>query len=303
MKVLITGASGLIGTELVKSYLTKRVGVNFLTTNKSKINQIQGAKGFYWNPSNNFIDLNCFDDVDSIIHLSGATISKLWTSSYKKKIFSSRVDSTKLLYNSIKKLMNSHKVKNIVSASAIGIYPSDDNEVQTETTATSQESFMQNVVLSWERELTAFESLKIKVAKLRLGLVLTKKGGVLGPLKIAAKFGLSSAFGTGKQGQSWIHIQDTVRMFIEAVEKKWEGNFNAVSPNPVTQTKFISALAKAIKRPFLLPPIPKFFIKLIIGEMSHLILDSHWVSSEKVNNKGFKFDYPEVNKALESLLN
>ena len=139
--------------------------------------------------------------------------------SYKKKIFSSRVDSTKLLYNSIKKLMNSHKVKNIVSASAIGIYPSDDKEVQTETTATSQESFMQNVVLSWERELTAFESLKIKVAKLRLGLVLTKKGGVLGPLKIAAKFGLSSAFGTGKQGQSWIHIQDTVRMFIEAVEK------------------------------------------------------------------------------------
>ena len=134
-------------------------------------------KDFYWNPSNNFIDLNCFDDVDSIIHLSGATISKLWTSSYKKKIFSSRVDSTKLLYNSIKKLMNSHKVKNIVSASAIGIYPSDNNEVQTETTATSQESFMQNVVLSWEREVTAFESLKIKVAKLRLGLVLTKKRG------------------------------------------------------------------------------------------------------------------------------
>ena len=138
MKVLITGATGLIGTELVKSYLTQRVGVNFLTTNKSKINQIQGANGFYWSPSSNLIDLNCFDDVVSIIHLSGASISKLWTPSYKKKILSSRVDSTKLLYNSLEKLKNSHKVKNIVSASAIGIYPSDNDEVQTETTATSQ---------------------------------------------------------------------------------------------------------------------------------------------------------------------
>jgi len=301
MKVLITGASGLIGTELVKSYLTQRIGINFLTTNKSKINQIQGAKGFYWNPSNNFIDLDCFDDVDSIIHLSGATISKLWTSSYKKKILSSRIDSTKLLYRSLKKLRNSHKVKNIVSASAIGIYPSDNHEIQTETSTTSQESFMGKVVLLWEKELIAFGSLNIKVAKLRLGLVLTKKGGVLGPLKIPALFGLSSAFGTGEQGQSWIHIDDTVRMFIEAVEKKWEGNFNAVSPNPVTQTKFISALTKAMKKPFVLPPIPKFLIKLMAGEMSHLILDSHWVSSQKVQNKGFKFDYPEVNKALESI--
>ena len=301
MKVLITGASGLIGTELVKNYLMSRVNVNFLTTNKSKINQIQGAKGFFWNPSANFIDLNCFIDVDSIIHLSGASISKLWTTSYKKKILSSRIDSTKLLYNSLKKLKNSHKVKNIVSASAIGIYPSDNHAVQTETTVTSQESFMQKVVLSWEKELIAFESLKIKSAKLRLGLVLTKKGGVLGPLKIPAFFGLSTAFGDGQQGQSWIHIDDTVRMFTEAVEKKWEGNFNAVSPNPVTQTKLIRALNKAMKRPFVLPPIPKFLIKLIVGEMSHLILDSHWVSSEKVQNKGFKFYYPKINKAIESI--
>ena len=87
----------------------------------------------------------------------------------------------------------------------------------------------------------------------------------------------------------------------EAVEKKWEGDFNAVSPNPVTQTKLISALTKAMKRPFVFPPIPKFFIKLIVGEMSHLILDSHWVSSKKVQNKGFKFDYPNINKALESI--
>ncbi len=301
MKVLITGASGLIGTELVKNYLIRGVSVNFLTTNKSKINLIQGAKGFYWNPSTNFIDLSCFNDVDSIIHLSGASISKLWTSSYKKKILSSRIDSTKLLYNSLKKLRNSHKIKNIVSASAIGIYPSDNHKVQTETTVTSQDSFMQKVVLLWEKEMIAFESLKIKVAKLRLGLVLTKKGGVLGPLKIPALFGFSSAFGNGQQGQSWIHIDDTVRMFIEAIEKKWEGNFNAVSPNPVTQTKFISAITKAMKRPFVLPPIPKFLIKLIVGEMSHLILDSHWVSSEKVQNKGFKFDYPQINKALESI--
>ena len=301
MKVLITGATGLIGTELVKNYLTRRVIVNFLTTNKSKVNQIQGAKGFYWNPSTNNIDLSCFNDVDSIIHLSGASISKLWTSSYKKKILSSRIDSTKLLYKSLKKLRNYHKVKNIVSASAIGIYPSDNHEFQTETTVTSKESCMEEVVLSWEKELIAFESLKIKVAKLRLGLVLTKKGGVLGALKIPALFGLSTAFGNGQQGQSWIHIEDTVKMFIEAIEKKWEGNFNAVSPNPVTQTKFISALTKVMKRPFVLPPIPKYLIKLIVGEMSHLILDSHWVSSEKVQNKGFKFDYPEINKALESL--
>lgn len=301
MKVLISGATGLVGTELVKKYLNQGVNVNFLTTKKAKINQFQGAKGFYWDISNNDIDLNCFEEVNSIIHLSGASISKPWTSSYKKKILSSRIDTTLLLYNSIKKLGTSHKIKNIVSASAIGVYPSDD-KIQTENTITSPKSFMEQVVLLWEKELMAFESLKIKVAKLRLGLVLTKKGGVLGPLKILAKFGLSAAFGSGSQGQSWIHIDDTVRMFIEATKNKWEGNFNAVSPNPVTQTDFINAIAKGMNRPFFLPPIPKFLVRLAVGEMSNLVLDSHWISSEKVTRKGFEFIYLDINNALESLL-
>ena len=125
MKILVTGATGLIGGSLVKTALSQGIKIHFLTTRKSKINSLNNAQGFHWNPTNGDLDYDCFLGVDIIIHLAGASISKLWTSSYRKLIFTSRVDSTKLLFSGLKKLGSKHKIKQIISASATGIYPSD----------------------------------------------------------------------------------------------------------------------------------------------------------------------------------
>ncbi|MDA9811179.1 TIGR01777 family oxidoreductase [Flavobacteriaceae bacterium] len=301
MKLLITGATGLVGKELVQRTLSQGVGVHFLTTRQSKINSIEGAKGFYWNPSLQEIDMDCFKGVDTIIHLAGATISKRWTSAYKKTIKQSRVETTQLLLKGVQDLSGDNTVTQLVSASAIGIYSSDFDVTVDEETQVSPQSFMEEVVIEWEKQCNKFSSLGVKVSKLRIGLVLSEDGGVVGTLKIPTLFGLGAAFGNGKQGQSWIHIDDLVSMFLYVIEQKLEGVFNAVSPNPVSQSRFISALAKAINRPHVFPPLPKFLIDLLMGEMSSLVLDSHWVSSKKILKKGFTFKYETINGALDNI--
>ena len=151
MRVLITGATGLIGKALVEKFFSAGIKVNFLTTKKSKICSIKEATGFYWSPARKILDLKCFDGVDSIIHLAGSRISRPWTKSNKKDILSSRVDSTRLLFLSLKNNMKLYSIKNIVSASAIGIYPSEFDKVQTEKTKSTPNSFMERVVVAWEK--------------------------------------------------------------------------------------------------------------------------------------------------------
>ena len=302
MKILITGATGLLGHSFIKIALSQGIQINFLTTKKSKINCLNKAKGFYWNPSNGDLDTDCFLDVDIIIHLAGASISKPWTYSYRKLIFSSRVDSTRLLFSSLKQIGSKHKVKQIISASAVGIYPSDFEKKFSETAKVYPNSFMEEVVIAWENEVDSFASINIKVAKMRIGLVLSNNGGVLGPLKIPTAFGLGAAFGSGKQGQSWIHISDVTGVFLKACNEQWEGVYNTVAPNPVSQTDFIEALSKALKRPYFLPPIPGILLKILVGKMSSLVLDSHWISAQKVIDKKYKFLYPEINTAMINVI-
>ena len=153
MKVLITGATGLIGKVLIEKFFSTGIKVNFLTTKKSKINSTKGASGFYWNPAKKILDLKCFDGVDSIIHLAGSRISRPWTKSNKKDILSSRVDSTRLLFLSLKNNIESFHIKNIVSASAIGIYPSEFKKTQTEKTNSTTNSFMERVCCLGKKKL------------------------------------------------------------------------------------------------------------------------------------------------------
>jgi len=301
MKLLITGATGLVGKELVKRALNQGMEIHFLTTQQSKLNSIVVAKGFYWNPSLQEIDSACFEGVSTIVHLAGATISKRWTTSYKKTILSSRVDSTQILLAGLKTLSEGHSVTQLVSASAIGVYPSDFDQTVEENMPLSPSSFMEQVVTDWEQQSDSFSTMGIKVTKLRIGLVLAADGGVVATLKIPTMFGLGAAFGNGKQGQSWIHITDLVSLFLFAIEKQWEGVFNAVTPNPVSQSRFITALAKALHRPHIFPPLPKFLIQLLVGEMSSLVLDSHWVSSKKLVEHGFSFEFPNINDAFENI--
>nr|WP_321237085.1 TIGR01777 family oxidoreductase [uncultured Psychroserpens sp.] len=295
-KILITGATGLIGEEIVKVCHDQNVVVHFLTTSKKKLSNNTNYKGFYWNPDNNEIDASCFEGVDTIINLAGATISKRWTDSYKKEIIASRTETAKLLLDTIR--TNDFPVKQIVSASAIGIYPDSLTNYYEEDEKEISDSFLGKVVSQWESAINAFSTLGIKVTTIRIGLVLSEKGGALTEIAKPVRFGAGSAFGSGNQWQSWIHIEDLAQLFVYAVKNNLTGIYNGVAPNPVTNTELIKAVAKTLHKPLILPNIPKLAMKFVLGEMHILLFESQRVSATKTESEGFEFKYHHLEPAL-----
>ncbi|MGB5418943.1 TIGR01777 family oxidoreductase [Algibacter sp.] len=300
MRVLITGATGLVGQEIVKLCHEKGIKINYLTTSKSKLVQHENYKGFYWNPKSQEIDANCFQGVNAIIHLAGATISKRWTPSYKKEIISSRTETTALLIDALKS--TNHSVKQIVSASAIGIYPDSLTNYYDQNHNEISTSFLGQVVSVWEDAVNEFSKLNITVSKIRIGLVLSNKGGALAEIVKPIKLGLGSAFGNGEQWQSWIHIHDLANLFLYVLENNLAGVYNGVAPNPITNTELTKTVASVLKKPLFMPNIPKFFMKLVLGEMHIILFESQRVSSKKIADKGFLFEYNYLEPALENLL-
>jgi len=300
MTVLITGATGLIGQEIVKQCHSIGVNVNYLTTSKSKLSTNTNYKGFYWNPKSNEIDHYCFKGVTAIINMVGASISKRWTDNYKREILESRTKTAQLLQDTIKK--HNYKIEQVVSASAIGIYPTSETNYYEENYTEVSTSFLGEVVKEWETAIDGFITLGCKVAKIRIGLVLANNGGALPEIIKPIKYGAGAAFGNGKQWQSWIHVEDLASLFIYALQNNLEGIYNGVAPNAVSNKEFTKITASVLKRPLILPNIPKFAMKLILGEMHMLLFESQRVSSQKIENKGFNFKYANLRPALEDLL-
>ncbi len=300
MRVLITGATGLIGKEIVKCFHKRNIDVNYLTTNKSKLLNHENYQGFYWNPKTKEIDLDCFKEVEAIIHLAGATVSKRWTPRYKKEILASRLDTTHLLVESLKKTPN--QVKLVISASAIGIYPDSLSNYYDETCSEGDTTFLSHVVKEWEQAVDAFSELHIEVSKIRIGLVLSDHGGALPEILKPIKFGLGAAFGSGNHWQSWIHIRDLAKIFLYILNNKLEGVYNAVAPNVVTNKELIRLCSEVLNKPLIMPNIPKFVMKLILGDMHTLLFLSQRASSKKIEEAGFKFKFHHLKPALEDLL-
>lgn len=299
MKLLITGATGLVGRAIVEISNKHGISVNYLTTNKDKIVSNENFQGYFWNPEQNEIDLDCFKEVTAIINLAGSSISERWTADYKNEILYSRINSLKTLNYALGKI-DAKAINSFVSASAIGIYPSSLDHFYTEEDQAVDDSFLGEVVQKWEKEIDALSHFGFPVAKVRIGLVLSKDGGVLPKLEKPIKSYVGATFGNGKQWQSWIHINDLARLFLFIVENQLEGVFNGVAPNPVMHKKMVKELAKIFKSPLLLPNIPRFALKLILGEMSYLLFASQRVSSKKIAEEGFVFDYPNLGNALEA---
>ena len=300
MRVLITGATGLVGKELVKQCLNQDIQVHYLTTSKKKITLEKGYKGFYWNPANGEIDTTCFNEVDAIINLAGASISKRWTSNYKQEILESRIQSLNLLKETIKQ--GQYNVKHLISASAIGVYPDSLTNYYDETSKEKASGFLGDVVQQWEDAADQFSELNIKVAKIRIGLVLAEDGGALPKLVKPIALGFGAAFGSGKQWQSWIHVTDLVQLFLFVLKKNLSGVYNGVSPNPVSNKELVKVIAKQLHRPLIFPNIPKFVLELLLGEMHSLLFESQRVSSSKVENLGFNYAFHNAPNALKDLL-
>ncbi|MDY8134130.1 TIGR01777 family oxidoreductase [Aquimarina sp. 2201CG5-10] len=300
MKVLITGASGLIGQEIVRLCHQSNIDVNYLTTNKEKLCNEPKYKGFFWDPKNEEIDIECFENVEVIINLVGASIAKRWTDTYKKEIIESRTLTAKLLYNSLKNIK--HTVRHIISASAIGIYPDSFQNYYMEESPEKDKGFLGEVVSQWEDAVNEFKTLDIEVSLLRIGLVLSEKGGAYPKIAKPIQFGMGAVFGNGKQWQSWIHVKDLARIFLFVLEEELTGIFNAVGPNPVSNEKLTHAIAEKLNKKIVLPGIPKLTLKLLLGEMHVLLFSSQRVCSSRISETGFEFEYDNISVALDALV-
>lgn len=292
--------TGLIGGHLKERCQQKGIAVHYLTRNSKKIVEDSGCKGFLWNPATGEIDKKCLVGVDKIIHLAGASVSKRWSKQQKKAIRSSRKKTGELLYSLLAK--NENNVTQFLSASAIGIYPSSLSHLYTEKSEERAGDFLGQVVQEWEESANRFQELGLDVTKVRIGLVLAPNGGLLTALKKPIKGYMGSCLGTGKQWQSWIHIEDLTELFIYLLKNQMEGVFNGVAPNPVKQRYLVKSIAKVLRRPMVLPAVPPSVLKIALGEMADLVLSSQLVVSEKLEQSHFIFRFTQIDKALRDLL-
>ena len=301
--ILITGATGLVGSQLMESYTKDNIKVHYLTTRKSKIKDTPLQKGFYWSVKDQYIDTNCFEGVDTIIHLAGANIANRWTKSYQKEIINSRVSSCELL---IKSLQNTkHPIKKVICASAIGIYKSDPNTLYHEDSNSLGTDFLAHVTQLWEKASENFNTITDKVYKIRIGIVLDKHQGALPKIAQPISMGLGAIVHTGKQWQSWIHIEDLIGIFRFIADHKElsqkQDVFNAVAPKAVDHAYMSNAIAKIYSKKIYLY-LPIGLLKLIFGKMYILLTNSTKVSADKIENAGYCFRFKDIDTALSDLL-
>lgn len=301
MKILITGATGLVGTALTDQLRQGGTQVHYLTTRKSQIRSEPDFRGFYWDPARNIIDPECFSGVSSIVNLAGASIARRWTTANKKVIQESRTDSLRTLKSGLASL-DSHSVSYMLSASAIGIYADSLTQYHTEASQQFNPGFLGDTVRMWEAAAREFGQLGIPQGLFRVGLVLAGQGGALPRIVQPVRLGVGAPLGSGEQWQSWIHLEDLARMFRFALEERLEGVYNAVAPNPVTNQKLTREIASILQKPLWLPNVPSWALRLAFGEMARLLLASQRVSSEKIEMEGFGFRFKNVHTALEDLL-
>ena len=299
MRVLITGATGLIGSKLIALCLEKGIQVNYLTTSKSKIEKDENYQGFFWDPKKEQIEAGCLEGVQTIVHLAGASIAEPWSNSYKRTIIKSRTETAALLFKTLKE--TEHQVENFISASAIGVYPSSLEKLYFEDNVKVADNFVGEVVEKWEAAADRFETIGLDVAKIRVGLVLAENGGMLEKIKKPISLNMGAALGSGKQWQSWIHLDDLAGIFLFAIENELTGVYNAVAPNPVTNKELTKELAEKMGKSVWLPNVPAFALKTLLGEMSEIVLSSQLVSCKKIEEHGYNFKYNNLSRALGDL--
>lgn len=300
MKILIAGATGLIGKELIQQCEEADIAIHFLTTRKEQIDALKHGKGFYWNPSQNEIDTNAFHGVTAIVNLAGASVSKRWTRSYKDAILQSRLDTARLLHETLSTI--DHQVTHYASASGISLYPSSFDKLYMEDESATSNSFLGKVVVAWEKAADNFERLNIKVSKVRIGVVLDETEGAFPKLAKPIQMGVGTPLASGRQWQSWIHRKDVAGIFMFLLKNGLSGVYNGVSPSPTTQKKMTQLIASQLKKKLWLPKVPAFVLRLMLGEMSDLVLESQLVSSEKIENAGYMFQFVNLENALSDLL-
>ena len=297
----------MIGSALTKHLTAGNNEVIILTRDPAKAaaHKKEALVSFaHWDVKQQTIDAAVIASVDAIVHLAGAgVVDKPWTDAYKKEILDSRVQSSALIIKALKETPN--KVETIVSASAIGWYGPDKNKgnvfVESDPRAGG---FLGETCQQWEESIKPVIALGKRLVICRFGIVLSKDGGALKEFKKPLLARVAGVIGSGRQIVSWVHIHDLSRLLIYAIEQSQiQGIFNAVAPEPVTNEQLTVTLAKAMHgNAFIKMRVPEFALKIMMGERSIEVLKSTTVSSGKIEQAGFEFQFPKIEQAIQNLI-
>jgi uncharacterized protein len=303
MKILVSGGTGFVGSNLTRLLLGKGHDVTVITRNAGKnLPDIKGLAYFYADPNVFGPWQSVIDEQDIIINLAGSNIFQVWNDKTKEKIYNSRINVTKNIVKALKKEVNQNKT--LINASAIGYYGFHEDDTKLTESAPAGTDFLALVCRDWENEALKAEEFGIRVIRCRFGIVLGEEAGALKIMLPAFKLGLGSALGNGNQWFSWVHKDDLCHIIeFLMTTKNITGAVNCTAPNPVRNRELTQILAKVLNRPVILPDIPGFILKGILGELGNVLLNGQRVIPERLEKAGFTFKYPAIEEALQNLLN
>ena len=297
MNVTISGASGFIGRRLLKVLGASGHSLHVLSRNAGT-NLPAGVRLSVWDPTKGPPPRESLESADAVVHLAGEPVARRWTAETKRRIRDSRVAGTRRLVEALAALPR--KPAALICASGVGYYGSRGDEVLQESSPAGHD-FLAEVCVAWEREARAAEPLGLRVASIRIGMVLDARGGALPRMLPAFRLGVGGRLGSGRQWMSWIHLSDLVELFRFAIENPLLGPLNGVAPEPVPNVEFTRQLARALKRPAVFP-VPEFGLKLLFGELAQVLLASQRALPRAAEAAGFPFRFPQLGPALADLL-
>ena len=297
MKITITGASGLIGRRLLKVLARDNHSLHVLSRHGGT-NMPPGVRLSVWDAMKGEPPADSLREADAVIHLAGEPVAQRWTAHAKQRIRATRVDGTRNLVQALGTLERKPEV--LICASAVGYYGSRGDESLAESAAPGND-YLAEVCVAWEREALAAEAFGMRVVRVRIGLVLDRRGGALQRMLPPFRMGVGGKLGNGRQWMSWIHLDDLAALFQFALKNPLHGAINGVTPNPVVNSEFTRTLSAALHRPAMFP-VPGFGLRVLFGEMSGVLLASQRVVPEAAVSAGFPFRFPQLAPALSEIL-